>query len=525
MSQQTLTATVTRLEANKSNTRGLIIRLGDRSIHFQVGAAVIGAGRENVYGDLMNSVNSYWKTLSPQAQEQIFTIYQEAQNCFDTIFQTNEIFEYLTRLITRLFVHHDIEHIQAWVRLNSNIPIPESVKREYQAADGRTSAAETTREKTYLFHEYIGLIALTIVFKALIPIWGEYVRIARETGSMHKEIETFRLISHTSLYHSEPMEKLRTYIRALSQKDAYNDFNRLSGISSEDYPHYLLCRISVRRLCGFDFQSDANLVGEIYAGMRQGGQTNQNDERRVIEKIIGGDDSEDGSSGNKISTLEAYRQKTDITPSMLSAIEFEAANYEKLARKVCPNVPMEQVHYAVARGSVAQNPEITDMHMTLLKWIYADAISPMALDYVENPRSHWNLCLAAEAILRFKGHNWLALLITAQPVPTEGRQAVVTSTDGRMQIHEDMLKALDAYSPYHQRPRRNGVLNEKNHAAQDIAALVELIRSNRWMYTAEDSEIQATNNDISRRLKLRIEVRMLLAELKLQLDSGSWLHA
>lgn len=517
-----LQAEIAKLDQSKSNTRTLTLKFENKTLTFQIGASVVAASKAEVFSDLMKPLNAYWQQLPYDSQRDIFRIYQEVQHAFDTLFQGSEIADFLTVKVRELLAYHDIEILMHWVRF-SNIKIPAGIQTEYKPTDRNSTSVETTPEKTYVRHEYIGLIALTLAFKALIPIWGEYVKLARDTGSMHKENETFRLIIDTPLYESAPMQKLRNYIQSMIGADAMNEHNRLNGISPDMYPHWLLSKIAVRRLGSFDLMSDNNIVSEVYAVIRQGGQSNQSDDKRVKEKkIAGGDEGEGNGSANKISTLEAFRQKTNLTPSQLAAIEFEVAQYRNLVINVCKGINLDELDRVVYEARLNELPDITDMHRLFLKWIYGSAISPHALDYVDDPLALWRLCLAAEYMLQMKNHGGLSLLVSAQPVLVDGRHAVVTSVGGNMQIPEPLLQELDLVTPYHQRPHRTGALVEKNHAAQDIIVMTECIRSCNWRATASESALLRITGDTSRRLRVQQDIRIQLARLKLELDRGDW---
>lgn len=499
----------------------------DQSLSFKLAPAIVSKKALDQVDGILKLNNDYWADLPKERQDEIFRVYHAFQNERDDSHHPTAIEQTVTRAVHRLIELHPVDHVYRWLKSNSGyyVPPPPSVALSYVPNDPNSRSVETTRDQTYIRDDYIHLIALTLVLKTLLPIWGELLLSSGSViGAKFKENETFRTLVGTPLYTSIPMEKLFTYIKMMSRKDADNDRNRLDGTSPEDYAHYLCCRICVRKLCSFDLVAEDNLVGAIFSHIRQGGQSTPMDGRQVEIKDSDGPGGDDSTS---MTPLETYRPKTTLTPGDLAEIDATPLKWRQLVAIVDITVPEDLLNHCIETAKVLENYQFHRCQITLMKWVFSAAVPPDTFDLIkDNSQKHLAIMAGcAEAILRHRGHHWLALMVSARNNLQGSSALTITSTDANMQIPAELKYRLEAAFPLSRNARSNGrrsTVSTTCTAEIDINELNRLIRDNAWIATADMAFITSVTNEEQRRIRSRSDIKMLLAELFIQIGTRQW---
>lgn len=171
-------------------------------------------------------INEYWASLTHHAQGEIYRVYEDVRELFDSVTGNTELKIELTKLVTQLMEYHRTKDVKHWILYNSQLKVPSDVKREYVYDVDKN----TTEDKTYTFDDYVGLMSLSVIFRAMIPIWAMHNKPAKDAiGKTLKEMSSFMLLQNSEVYRSEPMERLIRYIKANINKDTYTGNHTLFG--------------------------------------------------------------------------------------------------------------------------------------------------------------------------------------------------------------------------------------------------------------------------------------------------------
>lgn len=470
--------------------------------------------------DVFEYINAYWENLPEEAQDSIFEIYKKIDLGFDnTMMNQTELFDYLCTLCAELLTYHDLDLVKDFLSFKANIKIPNVFEQEYKhSIDNNTS-----REKTYLLNDYVKLLSLAVALKSMIPIWGEYINSIRtQVGNNFKEFYAFQLLNKSNIIHSLPMEKLKFYIEHIVADDKFDPNNSLNSISSEDFGYWLLSILCIKRLCIGDIrglETKANLITLLYKFIIQ--RTNNDDAN--FENIVREKRTDDNSTDaeNKISTLERYKIKTNISLGSIVELEYSMKDIVAVANRVTTQLDPNILARSLTTCQILNNSELLDPQTVLLRWVFKSVISPRGLMYLPKP-TIVNALGALEAILWSQGYKYLAILATSHAVFSD-REMVVSPVDSKMRVPEEYSERLSKIYPF----TKNN-LNKKtgpkviNLAAKSIDQLTDNLMMYSWKPSCSDEMLQEVFGTISRKTPIKPDIKLDLTKLVIDIGERNW---
>jgi hypothetical protein len=464
-------------------------------------------------------MNQFWASLPAAKQDQIFTIYKEIEYGFDTLYSKNELFEYLQVKVADLIHAHDLDAIQTWVALKSDIQIPAAFEGDYEhSIDNNTS-----REKTYTRSDYSRLIALSVLLRCMVPVWGEYIsNIRQETGTMFKEYNAYQLINKSNIAKCVPMDKLRIYIENIVGDDSFDANNILNGISAEDFGFYLLSLVCIRRLCIGDVRGTnptANLITFIYKFIIQRIRNSDNNYENVVKEKTFDDRSPDGE--NKISTLERYKIKTNVSLGEIVELEYSLRNIIDSAHKLSYNLDANILARSLQTSQQLMEERLFDPQMTILRWVFKPVISPKGLMYLPKPMVVQALG-ALEAVLWARGHEYLAILSTSYALINE-KEMVISPVDSKMRVPATLTEELDRLYPFSRTSNsKKAGPKEVNLAGKAIDTVTDNLSVFSWRSTADESMLNKVFGNTSRKMPIKPDIKLDLTKLVIEIGSRTW---
>lgn len=460
-------------------------------------------------------INSYWAQLPEQAQADIYSVYEDIRELFDSATSNLELKNELTNLVTRLMEHHKTTDVIEWIKYRSGLKVPASIEHEYKYDVDKN----TTKDKTYTYDDYIGLMALSIIFRPMIPIWAMFNKPAKDgMGKTLKEFHSFMLLKDSEVYSSEPMERLERYVRANIDKDAYTANHTLEFIPSDVFPKYLTSLVCVSRLCLGELSKgevDRNLAALVYVYIidRPGPQGNDYSARVQVKKI-----AKEGSgevSDNANSTLELYKARATITPGIVAALEYATNDIEFLAKKLLPKTPLDvierDIRTATVSSSMMLETGVQYPQRTLAQWFCAAVFPPQGMMYLEDEHLI-PMCALTEVVLKHMGFPYLALLATATPVLAD-KGMRMTPLASKSQITSNLNQRIADNYPYRRispRARSNGV--EHCFVTEDVKKQAGELAKYTWRATADEQLVREVLGTKVRRIPILPQLRTDLFE-------------
>ena len=471
--------------------------------------------------DVFQYINQYWESLPENRQDTIFSIYKQIDYGFTNIHNNEDLFQFLSLEVSKLIEEHNLDQIQDWIAFKSDIRIPPDIKADFVA----NIDENTSREKTYTRSDYAKLTALALLFRCMVPIWGQYIRQSRqETGTEFKEYYAFQLTRSSAIAGCVPMTKLRVYIEHIVGDDKNDANNILKGISSEDFGYWLLALVCIRRLCVGDIRGhnpDIHLITLIYKFIIQKIRNTDNDFENIVKQKNFDDRAPEGD--NKISTLERYKIKANISLGDIVQLEYSVMDVRSVAMRLCYQMDPALLERSLLSSQELQKHQIQTPQITLLRWVMKPVISPKGLLYLSKP-SIVSLIGVMEAVLWTRGHKYLALLSSSHPVVSE-REMVISPMDSKMRVPKELVEELDRLYRFKRTDNRRKETDGKevNLAMESIEAFTKNATMYAWKPTADGSMLEEVFGSSSRKFPIRPDIKLDLTRLVIEIGNRTWI--
>lgn len=458
--------------------------------------------------DIFNEINAYYATLTENEQAVIFDKYRHIKEILDTVTNKRPTIE-INKYCIELLNHHNFEKVKEWLKLYTNINIPNSLEENFIEDFDK----KTTRDKTYLKEEYVELVTLTVILKCMFPIWGEFMnRIRRNAQRDRKEDEAYQLINNSNLVNTKAFHKLERYVEnTLANDEDHNLAVVLKGISTADYPAYITALTVVRKLAPsqINFTDDrVNLMTSIYKFIRQRDRPQDNPSSPVKTKNRGGDDED---MTDKLSQLERYKLKQRISIGDIVGVEYAIEDVENVAFRLHSKIDVNFLHECINSSKELFHTRLLDPQITLLSWVIKPVISPRSIVYLPKEKVV-ELLGMTQAILWARGHQQLALIATAT---ADMNNEVLNFTDleAKDKIPKNIVDILDGFYLHRRSSNKQVDFKPVNQAILAIDRLTEDLNKIRWIMTANQWMIEEVygKNYCSRNLIIPRNIKILLS--------------
>ncbi len=467
--------------------------------------------------DIFQHLNTYLLTMTEQELDFIFSIYVKIRNEFDYAFNKTDLVLRVNSLAIQLTTAINLDRVHDWVLFKSDIIVPSTIEAEYTYSVDR----QGSREQTFTRSDYNKLIALTIVVRSMIPVWGEFIyQTKKDSGNLFKEFYALQLLNNAPIMHSPPMEKLNVYIEHAVGKDKFGAASIIGGISSEDFPFWMLALVIIRRLCTGDIRGldpMANIITYIYTFVVQKIQPSDiSAENNIKEKTTF---SQDSTMDDKISTLERYRIRHNISIGEIVELAFSIRDLHSIARRLSPSISPELVDRSIASAQQLMAAELLEPQTTLLGWVFKPVISPNGFLYLD--KSIVVNCLGVlQAILINNNFSYLALLATGF-ANIGDEEVYLSSTESRARLLKEQVARLDELYPFQQTSGAKKAQGKSiNPAIIAIDNITDGFSMYSWSITADTELVEKIlGNRNTRRIGIPYDIKIQLANLVMAIGS------
>lgn len=463
---------------------------------------------------IFTDINGYFQTLHPAVQEQIWVIYTEIHQLLLQPAAITHTVRGLQDLIAKLYQSIEFDGVEHYVKFYCNVFIPETVKDSH-------SVEEVNIDRTYLKQDFIRLVALTVMLRPMVPIWGEFIKEMSGTiGILQKDLVAFRLLCKTNFYATDVVERLKGYIQAhIAQETMPSSVIIFSTLSSDQIPEWMMSMIVVRRMVISQISSNTgevgSLISNIYGYLKNCLRDIETRHSAIREKHSEGGDEETERSLN-----EDTRVREALTPGDLQTIEYHARDILHMAQEMDAMVPEDVVMaFASIKHQVLNISMTSQSHQIVMAAWMVRSIPPLSLFTLDKTHAT-NVIVAVQSVLWHWGMRELALLITASPISNETDNYSVGS--GRsVKIRPELVELLEQQYPYAMSDQGNYV--KTNFACNDIMALSREITNRAWSVAVPSGFEKQVESLVDSRSKVMLAPHNLpdfLAEMVIRSNQG-----
>jgi hypothetical protein len=464
---------------------------------------------------VFRDINGYFEFLPPDRRQKIWDAYQEIWNTFDQVYDPNRLASKLTGQLAALYELMPQAELEHWLKFYGQVVYPPNLKLEHDPLD-------KTPQRTYLKSDYQGLVMLVVIFRPMVPIWGEYMRrIKDDVGAVWKEYEAMRLLKHTWIAQSEPLHRLRQYIETSVEWDSNSNTDTsaiLKGLGSAEKPEWLMSMTAIRRMAVGDIDASeengtiVSIISNIYGFVT----STLKDLDRKFDGGIKEKHPEDSHTDDESSKLESYRVKQDVTAGDIMMFSVYTEDVVRMVHHIDVTVDHATILACLENTKGMDQLFIRKHHLTLCQWVMQSNLPARAIPCLTKP-ALLRVMASVQAILWHWGYPELAALVTADAVP-DARSNVVMA-EGRSRIPKELIEELAVLFPHADPGDKNSATNVKsNRACLAIAALTKELAMETWQLKAPNALVKSCQGvDAYSRLTAPQSVQEMLARLVIQL--------
>lgn len=479
--------------------------------------AILGRLTANENYDIYEHINAYWASLPEDRQTAIFNIYREIHDIFDVTYAAPKLQEQLFKPIARLMDLHRLDDVKFWTDFTPMVFIPSDLAEVYRDS----SENKITPERTYLREDYQWLVALILVLRSMIPIWGAFIeRTEKEIGVNFKEFMAFKLLVYSdNVMESIPMLKLRAFTAQNIWPEKEKSSAIWGHVSSEDFPDWILSLVVVRRLSTVDMRGEVNdnhPVKKMFSFVRHRAGTHETSfEGKISQKVFEGA-KQDGE--NNLSVFEGYKNKQELSQGEIAPFRFYMQDVLRVARHICPDLEEQTLDMSLTSVHNIRHFKLHRPQLRLVQMVlnHNNTMSARGIEHL--PVNLMKRAVAvAQAALWHRNHKMLAALVSA--IADSNYTA-----DTLEPLSKQTLEELVLLYPYVNKPSmKPKSVKQTNAGSIAIDRITDLFSANDWRVTLPDSwVVKVTGNRNNRRVSVPRDIRAKLAELAIQLAKRSF---
>lgn len=471
---------------------------------------------------IFDELNNFLGSRPLERQQQIFDIYRAIREDLGKGYAMNSLQRSLQYRIRDLYKLIPYDELEDWVRRDSGLRVPASIKVAHAPDD---PADPAYLSQTYLHRDYVELMTLAIIERPMVPVWGEYMRMAKMfSGNDRKELECLRLLFYTPIVVCRPYLRLREYIvaRAAShQKQGPSQATVMGGMGSSELPEWLMSITTVRRLAICPIISpDENT--HIVTNLHQFLVFNLRAMDRKFGGRFGGSitDKEKTASQKEESNdsyMEMYKIKADVSDGDISKVNVYPEHVQSMIDHLDTTIPME--YYVACRDALRpiEHLPVLEHQELLVQWVIHHVISAHSIPLV-GKQPLLNIMAVVQAALWHWDLPSLAVMVSATPV-IHGDEVILSGTEIRGRMPKDQSELLSQIFRHYRQPRQqNAAPKTYNVAVKAIETFCVMAGQNEWQLNAPtELKYRATTPENFNRYEVTADVRSALTRLILKI--------
>lgn len=361
---------------------------------------------------LFEFINKYMSTLNEEQSNEIFKEFVDVYKFYENnIIDINSktFIEKIENKLAKICRIIDFDNFKIMLNWEENrIYIPENTLTEFVYDPDLT----VTREKTYLKSEYLGLIALSLMFRLLLPVYIQYYNYIKHITNFYF-YKIFILFIKTNLYVSEELNKLREYIENIQEsleETSKKDYLVIdSGFSMDDITDNIIAEVIFTKLINIDyFNKKINIVSYVFQTIKFKLRFTGS-ERGVLRSKLAKNEVEK----DDFSYFEDYRKTSDISIGTVAELQYAYENLFSILNILkIEDFDFEEYNKELQKLSIFLTKKIHKIQIIMLGIFLNKYLNPRSLFYIEN-KKFYELLLLTRLILKKKNFKIIPVLFSS----------------------------------------------------------------------------------------------------------------
>lgn len=445
---------------------GLTLKISHRGEELEYSISLINrVSKENIDFEELNNWYSYLE-LNNRASDvdKAFEVYKNIYEYLnDTITETgvlkvSDAAVQTRNALIKLYNYHKVDEIVNMFELGGNVEYPINVNEAYVDNNDGTN----TREQTYTRKDYRNLVSYVISLRSLIPIINHFTMkfySGNKMGASSKlrYLSLYELLMYTNYLDNMSFDKLKEYVMFTANDKEISIDNIYDGATTEKREEWLLSNVIFKIFTApiKINNSKSNLITMIY---HTTGQL-LDDNRFSTSSIRNKNDTKGDDLNDKLSMLEKYKIRHDISPGDFVELDAANSNLEYITTTLIGgNVDIQLLNMLYENNKEIGLREINKTVVSLLSWCVKRICPSRGLLYLRK-ETIIKVMTATQYMLISRGHLLLGLLCSSYVIEEEHEKIFSFTSSNPASVtdkfdKEILNKLLELY-PYAKPNKRN----------------------------------------------------------------------
>lgn len=425
------------------------------------------AGYDPARFDIFKEINSYLASASKEVNSFLWGSYERIHEIIYTESRMRRAIIEIRRELKDFGKIFDYEAMRKHLLLHEKVRIPTTFERAFnkpQSINSRegivsTNAKQTsTREKTYLYEDYVELISFAAYVRLLTPIWGSFTDqyIADLNANFKEHVAGQLIYTSAEIVDGQAYQKLLTYTTSITDKAEKKKHVVMDGLPQVDFASYVFNLTLIRRVTIGDIRGNSvsqsgietHLVTYIHSFLDNRIRNNPDSFTlsKLRDKDASGGRNQDEES--KMTNFESVRISEEFSPGSVRQLQFYFTLHDVMRREISPTTPKLLIEQAMENAMRLDNQIIHPPQNNILGWLLGPYYAPKAIFNLEKKRLLEYLGFA-QATLWHHGLHDLAIILSLTEYNSRTERTLQSTA--RSNIPASMIEEARKLFPHHRR--------------------------------------------------------------------------
>ena len=426
--------------------------------------------------------NTYVNSKGDIFKDKLFELYTQGHQEIMRQIMQRKVNPMPVKMIHDVLDLFDMEDIKNFVNYHKDIHIPSTMPEKFD--EKIESDGLGTRAQTFTHDEYRDLIALTIPFKAILPLLGQYSVVKlNEIGNNDRLYMLYNLFNTHKIMESPGVLKLRAMVTRLLFVYIAGDIEAAvtieKGVPKTEMVDFVLAQVLISKVgigAGVTDTDKDNIVTRIYRYIINRIKPKNDFGNKISDKKPLSD--ADSTTGERESSLEVYRFTAEQSIGTICELDWAASDLDILIRDMGVDIPDDIINAALAVVNKYDDHEITDGQITILAMVFKNIIDPRGIAYISLGGIK-NLMVIAVGVLWALDQKAMAVFLLSVGRMVSGNEISLSPMTSRnMSLSQEVRDVLYTHWPHE---RVINKVKTVNVCEESISLLCIELRKYNWV--------------------------------------------
>jgi len=508
-----------KLDNSKYDAK-VIVEHNNTELEFPVNSLINRRLRDPIDPDkLFFILNSYLDYKGRKFQDELFAKYEKSDDELLEYSLKKDLEPLPVEIFHRILDSFSLEDVIDFIKKTKIITPPSKLGDVFDERIERDERG--SRVQTYLKEDYIGLIALVTILKAIFPLIGKFAHLKSGvlTNNPYREVIYLQLIITHPIAQTKPFVKVKESIEKLVNR-LENDEAKITirilekNVSKASLTDYLLAKVIVEKIFTNNELEDSNMKSTItkiynYCSNQLKFKSNVSDIKiRHFNNGEGDNESE--------SNLESFRTPSNVTVGNIEEFRAYVQQPEILIRDLRLDTTMEEFQKYKDMFATHTTFKPLKENIYITSYIFKNIMDPRGIMYLKKDEL-FNLMSIAYIWLMKNNFHKLAIILASYDIRIDGVSVIKLSSTVKNKIDPELKERLNQYFPYKRLIKSGKNLVEKDYVEETLGRMIQNLQEYSLRTIAFNEDIIKAYGKVIKDISIHEDIKNDLIRMLLRI--------